>query len=58
VIIGAIGDHVGLSTGLGFLYVIFGFVLSVGLWAKPLISNAAIALSKASVEAAVSGSTA
>ena len=58
VIIGAIGDHVGLSTGLGFLYVIFGFVLSVGLWAKPLISNAAIALRKASVEAAVSGSTA
>ena len=58
VIIGAIGDHVGLSPGLGFLYVTFGFVLSVGLWAKPLISNAAIALRKASVEAAVSGSTA
>ena len=58
VTIGAIGDHVGLSPGLGFLYVTFGFVLSVGLWAKPLISNAAIALRKASVEAAVSGSTA
>jgi FHS family L-fucose permease-like MFS transporter len=58
VIIGAIGDHVGLSPGLGFLYVTFGFVLSVGFWAKPLISNAAIALRNSSVEAAVSGSTA
>jgi hypothetical protein len=53
VIIGAIGDHVGLRTGLAFLYVTFGFVLSVGFWAKPLISNATIALKKASAEAAV-----
>jgi len=53
VIIGGIGDHVGLRAGLAFLYVTFGFVLSVGFWAKPLISNATIALKKASAEAAV-----
>jgi fucose permease len=48
VIIGGIGDHVGLRTGLAFLYATFGFVLSVGFWAKPLISNATIDLKKAS----------
>ena len=53
VIIGGIGDHVGLRAGLAFLYVTFGFVLSVGFWAKPLISNATIAFKKASAEAAV-----
>jgi MFS transporter, FHS family, L-fucose permease len=53
VIIGGIGDHVGLRAGLAFLYVTFGFVLSVGFWAKPLISNATIVLKKASAEAAV-----
>jgi len=53
VIIGGIGDHVGLRTGLAFLYVTFGFVLSVGFWAKPLISNATMAFKKASAGAAV-----
>jgi len=40
VIIGRIGDHFGLRTGLAFLYLTFGCVLSVGFWAKPIISNA------------------
>jgi MFS transporter, FHS family, L-fucose permease len=53
VIIGGIGDRVGLRAGMAFLYVTFGFVLSVGFWAKPLISNATIVLKKASAEAAV-----
>jgi MFS transporter, FHS family, L-fucose permease len=53
VIIGAIGDHVGLRAGMAFLYVTFGFVLSVGFWAKPLISNATIARKRASAEAVV-----
>ena len=53
VIIGAIGDHVGLRGGMAFLYVTFGFVLSVGFWAKPLISNATITLKKTSAEAVV-----
>jgi FHS family L-fucose permease-like MFS transporter len=54
VIIGGIGDRRGLRTGVAFLYVTFGFVLSVGFWAKPLISNAiTISLKKASVEGAL-----
>jgi FHS family L-fucose permease-like MFS transporter len=52
VTIGRIGDYVGLRNGMAFLYLTFGFVLSVGFWAKPLISNATIRLEKASVEAA------
>jgi MFS transporter, FHS family, L-fucose permease len=46
VIIGRIGDHVGLRNGMMFLYLTYGVVLSVGLWAQPLISNATIELGK------------
>jgi fucose permease len=53
VIIGSIGDHLGLRAGCAFLYVTFGFVLSVGFWAKPLISNATISFKKTSSEAVV-----
>ncbi|UWZ84217.1 MFS transporter [Occallatibacter riparius] len=41
-IIGRIGDVAGLRTGMVFLYVTFGCVLSVGLWARPIISNATL----------------
>jgi len=47
VIIGRIGDHAGLKTGMLFLYVTLGFVLSVGFWARPLVSNAVITREKA-----------
>jgi fucose permease len=50
VIIGRIGDHLGLRTGLAFLYVTFACVLSVGFWAKPLITNALVSLKKADSE--------
>jgi fucose permease len=53
VIIGGIGDRLGLRTGVAFLYVTFGLVLSVGFWAKPLISNATISLKRTTAEAAV-----
>jgi MFS transporter, FHS family, L-fucose permease len=46
VIIGRIGDHFGLRAGIAFLYMTFGSVLSVGLWAKPIIANATIDLRK------------
>jgi fucose permease len=42
VIIGRIGDFAGLRAGVAFLYVTFGCVLSVGFWARPLITNATI----------------
>jgi len=50
VIIGRIGDHFGLRTGVAFLYLTFGCVLSVGFWARPLISNATLNLKKAVAE--------
>ena len=49
-IIGNIGDHFGLRTGVAFLSLTFGCVLSVGFWAKPIISNATIILKKAMAE--------
>jgi fucose permease len=41
-IIGAIGDHWGLRTGMFFLYLTMGYILSIGFWAKPLITNKTI----------------
>ena len=49
-IIGRIGDHFGLRTGVAFLYVSFACVLSVGFWARPLISNATVDFKKAVAE--------
>jgi MFS transporter, FHS family, L-fucose permease len=46
-IVGRIGDRFGLRTGVAFLYLTFGCVLSVGFWAKPLIANATLNLKKA-----------
>ena len=39
-VIGWLGDLYGLRVGMLFLYLTFGFVLSVGVWARPLIQNA------------------
>jgi fucose permease len=39
-IIGRLGDVVGLRAAMMFLYVTFGCVLSVGLWSRPIITNA------------------
>src|SRR5947209_637327 len=50
VIIGRIGDHFGLRAGLTCLYLTFGCVLSVGFWAKPIITNATVSLKKAAVQ--------
>jgi fucose permease len=41
-IIGSIGDHFGLRTGMFFLYITLGYILSVGFWAKPIIKNKTI----------------
>lgn len=46
VIIGRIGDAFGLRIGMMFLYLTFTCVLSVGFWAKPLISNTTVRLKK------------
>jgi fucose permease len=49
-IIGKIGDHFGLRTGVAFLYVTFACVLSVGFWAKPIITNATVGTKRALAE--------
>lgn len=38
-IIGALGDALGLRTGMFFLYITLGYILSIGFWARPLITN-------------------
>lgn len=38
-IIGWLGDMFGLRFGMTFLYLTFGFILSIGFWSKPLITN-------------------
>ena len=49
-IIGRIGDYMGLRMGIAFLYLTFGVVLSVGFWAKPIIRNATVTLWKSVAE--------
>jgi fucose permease len=38
-IIGWIGDFTGLRFGMLFLYLTLGYILSIGFWAKPLVTN-------------------
>jgi len=38
-IIGWLGDLFGLRLGMTFLYLTLGYILSIGLWSKPLITN-------------------
>jgi len=38
--IGWLGDRIGLRAGMMVLYVTFGCVGSIGLWARPIITNA------------------
>lgn len=45
-IIGWLGDHFGLRTGMLFIYIALGYILSVGFWAKPLVTNKTISFSK------------
>ena len=52
VIIGRVGDRIGLRGGLACLYLTFGCILTIGFWAKPLINNTTLNLKKASAEAA------
>jgi FHS family L-fucose permease-like MFS transporter len=52
VIIGRVGDHLGLRNGLALLYLTFGFIFTVGFWAKPLVNNATLRMKKLDVSAA------
>ena len=43
-IVGAIGDVVGLRGGMFFLYLTLGFIFGIGFWAKPLVNNKTIGI--------------
>jgi MFS transporter, FHS family, L-fucose permease len=45
-IIGWLGDHIGLRYGMCFLYLTMGFILGIGFWARPIITNKTISLRK------------
>ena len=45
-IIGALGDLIGLRGGMTFIYLTLGFIFSIGFWAKPLINNKTVSLKK------------
>lgn len=45
-IIGSIGDFLGLRAGMLILYLSLGYIMAVGFWAKPLISNKTVSLGK------------
>jgi len=45
-IVGVLGDLVGLRFGMIFLYLTLGYILSIGFWAKPLITNETIQMKK------------
>ena len=49
-IIGWLGDLFGLRFGMIFLYVTLGYILSIGFWSKPLITNITIRLKKKRAE--------
>jgi fucose permease len=45
-IIGKLGDIIGLKYAMTTLYITLGYILSIGFWAKPLVNNATINLKK------------
>jgi len=38
-LIGSLGDHIGLRTALCLLYLPLAYILSMGIWARPLVQN-------------------
>jgi fucose permease len=51
-LIGFLGGLLGLRQGMFVLYLTLGYILSIGLWAKPLITNKTVSLKKRKAEAA------
>ena len=49
-VIGWLGDLFGLRFGMMFLYITLGYILSIGFWSKPLITNVTISLRRKKAE--------
>lgn len=45
-VIGFLGGLIGLRQGMFVLYLTLGYILSIGIWARPLIANETIALKR------------
>jgi FHS family L-fucose permease-like MFS transporter len=45
-VIGFLGGLVGLRQGMFVLYLTLGYILSIGIWARPLIANETIAMKR------------
>jgi len=45
-LVGWCGDQLGLRVAMALLFVPLGYILSIGLWAKPLIDNATVSPSE------------
>ena len=41
-IVGSLGDLFGLRQGMIFLYITFGYILSIGIWSDPIVNNKTI----------------
>ncbi|GAC1309602.1 MAG: sugar MFS transporter [Mucilaginibacter sp.] len=42
ILIGGLGNLFGLRAGMMFIYITMGYILSIGFWAKPLVTNKTI----------------
>ncbi|MFA5329735.1 MAG: sugar MFS transporter [Prolixibacteraceae bacterium] len=45
-IVGVLGDAIGLRGGMSFVFLTLSYILSISFWAKPLIKNKTISLKK------------
>jgi MFS transporter, FHS family, L-fucose permease len=54
-LIGVLGDWVGLRLALVVLFLSVGYIFSIGLWAKPLVGNETLSLARRRKAAGVAG---
>ena len=45
-LVGVLGDYLGLRTALLAVFVTLGFILSISLWARPLVRNETVSLAQ------------
>ena len=43
-LVGWLGDRFGLRAGMTVLYLTLGYIMAIGIWAKPLVDNATVSL--------------
>ena len=43
-LVGWLGERFGLRAGMTVLYLTLGYIMAIGIWAKPLVDNATVSL--------------